>query len=225
MPERKEKRKFVFSVEGETEKWYLEWLQKRVNESKDALYFADITAEVEKSPMKYIKKTNAKSTPSVTHVCDVEGQTANDQTAFENVLKELKKANKQKNIAYSIGYSNLSFELWLILHKQNCSGGCNTKKEYLKHINFSFSENFDSLDEYKKEENFQKCLEKLSLQDVKDAVGRADRIMENNLENGRNRRESGRYAYYTENPALTIHHAIREILTQCGIMLFPSRTR
>lgn len=31
---RKEKLTYYFSVEGETEKWYLDWLQDRINESK-----------------------------------------------------------------------------------------------------------------------------------------------------------------------------------------------
>ena len=28
---RKQTKKYYFSVEGETEKWYLEWLQKQIN--------------------------------------------------------------------------------------------------------------------------------------------------------------------------------------------------
>lgn len=30
---RKQTKKYYFSVEGETEKWYLEWLQKQINDS------------------------------------------------------------------------------------------------------------------------------------------------------------------------------------------------
>ncbi|GEB77771.1 hypothetical protein SIN01_21160 [Sporolactobacillus inulinus] len=36
------KKPFYFSVEGETEKWYLDWLQKQINNHPDAKYKAFI---------------------------------------------------------------------------------------------------------------------------------------------------------------------------------------
>lgn len=47
MAERKEIRKYTFTVEGETEQWYLEWLRDRINERKDAKYTVSIVAKVQ----------------------------------------------------------------------------------------------------------------------------------------------------------------------------------
>ena len=35
---RKETKKYYFSVEGETEKWYLDWLQKTINSITESKY-------------------------------------------------------------------------------------------------------------------------------------------------------------------------------------------
>ena len=35
---RKETKKYYFTVEGETEKWYFEWLQRTINSTPAALY-------------------------------------------------------------------------------------------------------------------------------------------------------------------------------------------
>lgn len=116
MAERYESLKFVFSVEGETEEWYLEWFQNAINSDNAANYHVKIEVNVEKNPMKLVKKLNAMTTHYVTHLCDVEGQMAGDLKGFETTLANLKEARTQKNIAYKLGYSNLSFELWMILH-------------------------------------------------------------------------------------------------------------
>ncbi len=60
MPDRKEILKFVFTVEGETEKWYLDWLEDRINESEESRYKVSIKAIVEQNPSKYIKRQKAK---------------------------------------------------------------------------------------------------------------------------------------------------------------------
>ena len=46
MADRKETRKYTFTVEGSTEKWYLEWLQTQVNACEDAAYKISIVAPV-----------------------------------------------------------------------------------------------------------------------------------------------------------------------------------
>lgn len=35
--ERKKNKKYYFSVEGETEQWYLEWLEKYINSLKESV--------------------------------------------------------------------------------------------------------------------------------------------------------------------------------------------
>jgi len=38
MAKRKSTKKYYFSVEGETERWYLKWLQDRINETEKSIY-------------------------------------------------------------------------------------------------------------------------------------------------------------------------------------------
>ena len=57
---------------------------------------------------------------------------------FERILSEIKESKKQKNINYLLGYSNFTFELWLILHKQNCNGPLTKRQDYITQINKCF---------------------------------------------------------------------------------------
>ena len=66
-------KKFVFTVEGETEKWYLEWLRDQINKCESRKYNVAINVKVQQSPKKHFKNLNALTTPVVFHICDVEG--------------------------------------------------------------------------------------------------------------------------------------------------------
>ena len=52
----------------------------------------------------------------IIHVFDFEE--SQNESAFKETLSAMKKATKmKKNIKYSLGYSNYTFELWIVLHK------------------------------------------------------------------------------------------------------------
>ena len=48
---RKETNKYFFSVEGKTEKWYFEWLQRTINSNPDALYSVNLDCKIQKDPL------------------------------------------------------------------------------------------------------------------------------------------------------------------------------
>ena len=50
-----ETRKYTFTVEGETERWYLLWLRDRINEQEGKEYKVAIEAKVQQHPMKTIR--------------------------------------------------------------------------------------------------------------------------------------------------------------------------
>ncbi|MCI7351845.1 MAG: RloB domain-containing protein, partial [Ruminococcus sp.] len=79
------------------------------------------------------------------------------------------------------------------------------------------SEKFENMDKYKKKENFERCLSKLTLDDVREAVRRAQKIMEHNAENYSEVKYK-RFRYYRENPALEIGTIIGNILNDCGLI-------
>lgn len=218
MSEKLETRKYTFTVEGETEQWYLFWLRDQINICPERTYNVSIDAKVQQSPKKFFKNANAKATPKVIHICDVESNDKVHTDQFKNILDEMKEAKTQKGIVYNLGYSNFAFELWIVLHKRDCNGSLNHRKQYLDYINLAFGEKFENLDQYKHGDNFKRCLSKLKLEDVKNAIRRSDAIMERNRQDQKKLIKYKGYAYYRENPALSIHEAVREILIECGLI-------
>ena len=67
-----ETKKYVLTVEGETEKIYFLWLGDQINNVEYRKYNVSIVPKVEQSPRSFYKGTNAKITPEVIHVCDIE---------------------------------------------------------------------------------------------------------------------------------------------------------
>lgn len=147
----------------------------------------------------------------------MEGIDVEDQMRFQSYLKDLKLVKKQKGLQYDLGYSNFSFELWMILHKNDCNACLTYKKDYLSLINKAYGQNFVSLKSYKKEENFKKCLNKINLSDVKETIRRSKLIMAMRKQNGDEAISYCTYKYYKDNPALTIWQSIEKILKDCKL--------
>ena len=218
MGDRKETKKYTFTVEGETEQWYLYWLRNQINACQDAVYQVSIVASVQQSPKSYAKTVHAKSTPCITHLCDVESNEEKHVRKFKNILSELNAVKKEKKISYALGYSNFTFELWMILHKSDYNGPLASRKHYLSRINKAFNENFESLAQYKEENNFKRCLSKLTLTDVRSAVCRAKAIMERNQADGKRVISHCSFKYYPDNPSLTIWESVAGILKDCKLI-------
>ena len=215
---KKENRVFNFSVEGSTEKWYLDWLKKKINTCEGVKYKVEINSKVEKDPTQRVKGMTIVDKVVIKHLYDYEGNASNQIQQFKSIMDKMKEAeNMGKKVTYQMGYSNLSFDLWMILYKRICKTSYIQPGNYLTPINNAFGEKFQSMDEYKKERNFKRLLENLTLQDVKDAIQRAEEIQEINIcqDNKQNYRD---FEYYSNNPSLSIHEHIKKILQECGVM-------
>jgi len=210
---------YYFSVEGETEKWYLDWLEAQINLQEETKFKVKLKAEVQKDPVSYAKKLTVQRRTTVWHLSDIEGSTPSHIQSIENTLGRLKDAkNLGKDITYHWGYSNLSFDLWMILHKQNCNAELADVTRYLNHINRAFGEQFESMKEYKEEYNFKHCLGKLSLPEVLSAIERARTIMQRNERDGYLLSQFKGYQYYLHNPSLDLWQPIERILRDCGLL-------
>lgn len=126
----------------------------------------------------------------------------------------MKEAKTLKNIKYQLGYSNFSFELWMILHKKDCFGPLNNRKQYLSQIQQCFREKLEDLDHYKKEAAFRRCLGQLTLDNVRAAIRRAKRLAEQNERDHKTLIRYSGYSYYRDNPALSINEVVERILTE-----------
>lgn len=216
MTERKEIRQYVFTVEGKTEQWYLNWLCDALNADAQTKYKASIRVQVQPSPQKFIKTVNPY-TLEITHFCDYESNSAEHVKRFTDVLDQLNAAKRQRGggFRYRLGYSNFTFELWMILHKCDFNGVLSDRRQYLEGINRAFNERFETLDQYKHESNFKRCLSKLSLADVQNAIARSKCIMEGKELNGLIPVTYRGFKFFRENPSLSVWESIDTIISEC----------
>lgn len=217
---RKENRTYYFSVEGSTEQWYLEWLQKKINSEPSSKYNVKFDSKVEKDPVSRVKGLTIIEKAEITHIVDIESSEQEHIDQFRSVLSKMKKAGTQgKAVNYKLGYSNFTFELWLLLHKKDMQAPLADRSHYLRYINSAFEADFISLSQYKKEANFKSLLNQLEIEDVKNAVLRAENIMKKKAEDsGCIKQEYKGYTYYPDNPSLSVWEIIKRILTDCGLI-------
>ena len=216
---RKQNLTYYFSVEGETEQWYLEWLEAQINANENANYIVKFITKVEKDPVSFIKKLVIQKKTTIWHLSDIEGSSDDQIQTVHNTLGRLKDAKGLgKSIIYKWGYSNLSFDLWMILHKQNCNAELTDVGKYLTHINRVFDEHFESMKEYKEEDNFKRCLGKLTFPEVLIALSRAKAIMQRNERDGYQLAQFKGYRYYIHNPSLDLWQPVETILSDCALL-------
>lgn len=214
---RKESNKYYFSVEGETEQLYLQWLQKQINNHPNSKLKVQFYIKVEKNPLKYAKKLNTLSKVQAVHVFDYEG--SSNESAFKTTLDYMKEAESQtKKVKYQLAYTNFCFELWIILHKRRFETSLPNKNGYLSTINSVYNQSFESLLQYKHKDNFEKILNKISIEDVKTAISNAHHLDSKNIENNSPIITHRSYKYYRNNPSLSIHKHIERILKDVGLM-------
>ncbi|CUO93479.1 RloB domain-containing protein [Eubacterium sp. am_0171] len=219
MAKRKPTNKYYFSVEGETEQWYLKWLQDLINNTEESVCKVSIDCPVKKNPLKHAKSLTVTREIKVYHFFDYESDEPNHVQGFQDAMDNMKKAEQiGKQIKYKSGYSNFTFDLWIILHMANCNASFTHRKQYITPINKAFGEKFENMDEYKHEDNFKRCLSKMNLSNVIDAIERARKIMQKNNENGYRLLEYRGYKYYKENPSLSAWEAIEKILSDCKLL-------
>lgn len=208
---------YFFSVEGETEQWYLKWLENTINHDENITNKVSIKCSVQKDPVKYAKNMTILRKTVVYHLSDYESNEPVHVNQFSTTIDRMKQASSDKQIVYKFGYSNLTFDLWIMLHMTDCNGSISHRRNYITLLNRACNENFENMDEYKHEDNFKRCLGKLQLSNVIAAVNRAKAIMQRNGENGYTLHEYRGYKYYKENPSLAIWEAIAKILKDCGL--------
>lgn len=219
MAKMKNTKKYYFSVEGETEQWYLKWLQDRINETEEVKIKVSFDCPVQKNPLKRAKSMVITGKTEVWHISDYESDELIHVKQFMETMDNMKAAKGLgKQISQQFGYSNLTFDLWIILHKADCNGTIAHRKNYLAPLNRAFDEYFENMDEYKHEANFKRCLGKLNLTNVIDAVNRSKKIMQKNKDNGYVLQQYKGYRYYKENPSLAIWETIENILKDCQLI-------
>lgn len=116
MANRKTTKKYYFSVEGETEYWYLKWLQRIINENENASIKVSFDCIVQTNPMKRAKSMVVTGKTEIWHLFDYESDEPVHVKQFMETIDQMKNAkNLGKQINYKLSYSNLTFDLWMKL--------------------------------------------------------------------------------------------------------------
>jgi hypothetical protein len=220
MTTRKPTKKYYFSVEGETEQWYLEWLKNTINGTQESACKVSFDCKVEKNPINRVKSMSTILWKTeIWHISDYESSEDTHTKQFIKTMDNMKEATKLgKQITYKFGYSNLTFDLWIVLHKIDCFVSLSYRHQYLSHLNRAYNENFKNMPQYKKENNFKRCLDQLNLSNVNDAIRRAKEIMRQRKTNKDICTSYKGFKYYETNPSLAIWEIIEKILKDCQLL-------
>lgn len=194
-------------------------MENLINATDEAFYKVSFNCPVQKNPLKRAKTMTVTDKTEIYHLSDYESDEPIHVQEFKETMDNMKKAKELgKQITYKFGYSNLTFDLWMVLHKNDCNTCLTHRTQYLSHINRAYSESFENKDEYKEEKNFKRCLSKLELSDVIAAINRVKRIMTRNKDNEYILHQYKGFKYYEENPSLMIWEPIEKILNVCEII-------
>ena len=69
-----------------------------------------------------VKSLSILHETEITHVFDRESKEGKHIKQFRNTLDAMKGAEEEdKAIKYQLGYTNFTFEFWMILHKADCT--------------------------------------------------------------------------------------------------------
>ena len=190
-----------------------------INNTEESVCKVSIDCPVKKNPLKHAKSLTVTRKIEIYHFFDYESDEPIHVQGFQDAMDNMKKAEQLgKQIKYKSGYSNFTFDLWILLHMADCNTSYAHRKQYITLINRAFGERFENMDEYKHEDNFKRCLSKMNLVNVIDAIKRARNIMQRNQENGYTLLQYKGYRYYKENPSLSAWEAIEKILSDCKLL-------
>ncbi len=224
---KKESRQFNISVEGiNCEKMYFEHLAKLINTSGLNTYNLKIDPK-KMSPYEYAKRNaykpvekrkSNKLIPYI-HIQDIEDYYDELQrTKFYRMITEMRTAEDEFRISYELGYSNYTFELWMLLHVTDMDYPVQDRKAYLMPINRWFNRNYSDIDEFKQHKEFQSILDEfVTLDSIRQAVKRAERIVKGNGEDKKAKETYKGVTFYKDNPDISVHEIIKIIFEVCKV--------
>lgn len=223
---RKESRLFHISVEGvNCEKMYFDHLASLINVSGCNKYNAKVICK-KADPESFAKRNSyfgvekiGKRQLPYLHIQDIEDYyDSGQQKRFYALLDEIRKTESEFGIQYKLGYSNFTFELWLLLHVADMNHALTDRYAYLQDINRYFNRHYATLDDFKKHDEFQTILDQfVTLDSVRSAIKRAEHIVAENKAGQKICEHYKNFSFFRDNPDVTVHDVVKIIFDVCGI--------
>ena len=224
----KESRQFNISVEGiNCEKMYFDHLAALINTSGQNKFNASMNCR-KASPSSFAKRNAHKDTGChrgknlpYLHIQDIEDYYDDDERKkFYALLDEIRKTETDFGISYALGYTNYTFELWMLLHVADMKAPVIGRTAYLAPINRHFHRSYTSLDQFKSESEFQGVLDEyVTLDSIRLAVKRAEAIIAQNKADKKKCENYKKFCFFRDNPDVSVHEIIKIIFDVCGVKL------
>lgn len=189
------KREYRCFYEGQQEEMYFDYIAKKVKEANPNII------------LKFKKlaklKTLEKSSTDVPKIAVFDYDL--NKVDFESKVKICNETR--------ILYSNLNFDLWLVLHKKQYRRTVQNNNAYIDEIRNSY--NLPDNANIKAKGNIQKILEQIELVNVKRAIQNAEEIMKGKMEEDKIYVKRN-FSYYP-NPSMSINEFFKELFEDIGI--------
>lgn len=216
---------YFLSCEGKTEHWYFEWLKTQINNDSRTKNKVDFRFK-KLMPSAFAKSNVGTFTKDLLNgsiycrIQDIEDYNEEHIKKFHLLLKSTKEARKRhKEILFNIGYSNFTFEVWILAHKAKVRK-IYDRANYYQEINSAYNTSFLNNDHYKHERNFKNLLGQLTLNDVIfKAIPECKRFVKKCYCDYPNlKRELYDFKYIEANPDTTLHNFVEKILEYAGLI-------
>lgn len=101
-------KKYYFSVEGDTEVWYLDWLRDMINSVPERKCNVSFVRKKEIDPIRFVKWLSIQDKTIIYHLSDYESNDREHQLRFTRTMDKMREAEKLgKNVKYLLGTATL----------------------------------------------------------------------------------------------------------------------
>lgn len=92
-------KKYYFSVEGDTEVWYLDWLRDMINSAPERKCNVSFVRKKESDPIRFVKGLTLQGKATIFHLSDYESNEHEHQLLFTRTMDKMREAERQgKNV-------------------------------------------------------------------------------------------------------------------------------
>ena len=93
-----------------------------INNTEESVCKVSIDCPVKQYPLKHAKSLTVTRKIEIYHFFDYESDEPIHVQGFQDAMDNMKKAEQLgKQIKYKSGYSNFTFDLWILLHMADCN--------------------------------------------------------------------------------------------------------
>lgn len=197
---------YLCVCEGQQEVMYLKHLASLLKQMPQRI----VTFNTSEGTARKLMKTYTEYDNACLFDYDFEETQFKDNIEICTSLQRKSSISKNGKKVYH-AFSNVNFDLWLVLHKENFSRPVTSNDAYVASVRRLYS--LPTTNDIKCKDAMDKILSQITLTDVKMAIARTDKIRSAKLMTDRH--VIGSIEYY-DNPDFSLHEFLKIVLKDCG---------